>query len=69
MGARAQGQSVSLHGRVRGRHVVLSGVLLLLAWLGWNLLRIVTGRPGIFVDYTLQMTAICEQAQPQGENG
>ncbi len=54
---------------MRKHYVVLFGSLLLLAWLGWKLFWVVSGRPGVLVDYTLQMKAISEGAQPQGENG
>ncbi|MCC6908453.1 MAG: hypothetical protein IT430_10965 [Phycisphaerales bacterium] len=56
-------------GRVRKRYVILIIALLLTAWAGWKLFRIVSAKANPLVDYTVQFRALSESAQPEGENG
>jgi len=48
-------------GRVRKRYVALLIILMLVGWVGWKVLAIMSARPGPLVDYTRQLIELSER--------
>jgi len=54
---------------VRKRYVALIIFLLLVGWAGWIVIRAMSAKPGLLVDYGRQLLDTAGEMQPAGENG